>query len=154
MRVFLCPFSNESGTVRPVLGCPATIEGGTVAGKPSGDCWLPTYIRPKRTLTSLYNERPTWLAMPHADLDQAVWDAYGWDDVDPSATLDDAILGRLLELNRVADRSVVNDAFAVMERRRRVHRSRWNGGAMAGSTQFRFNQPRSRRTRGTKLLLL
>lgn len=53
----------------------------------------------KRTLTNLYNERPTWLAMLHADLDRAVWNAYGWDDADPSATSEDSILSRLLALN-------------------------------------------------------
>jgi len=30
----------------------------------------------KRTLTNLYNARPAWLAMLHADLDRAVWSAY------------------------------------------------------------------------------
>ena len=32
----------------------------------------------KRTLTNLYNQRPTWLANAHATLDAAVFDAYGW----------------------------------------------------------------------------
>jgi hypothetical protein len=32
----------------------------------------------KRTLTNLYNERPTWLALAHQKLDQAVFAAYGW----------------------------------------------------------------------------
>jgi hypothetical protein len=54
----------------------------------------------KRTLTTLYNERPAWLAMLHADLDRAVWDAYGWDDPDPATVAEDAILARLLALNR------------------------------------------------------
>jgi type II restriction/modification system DNA methylase subunit YeeA len=54
----------------------------------------------KRTLTNLYNERPTWLANLHAALDQAVWTAYGWDDPDPAATTDEAILTRLLALNQ------------------------------------------------------
>ena len=31
----------------------------------------------KRTLTNLYNERPTWLALAHEKLDKAVFDAYG-----------------------------------------------------------------------------
>ena len=49
----------------------------------------------KRTLTNLYNERPTWLANSHRQLDEAVATAYGW-----SADLnDDAILARLLTLN-------------------------------------------------------
>jgi type II restriction/modification system DNA methylase subunit YeeA len=49
----------------------------------------------KRTLTKLYNERPTWLEMAHKRLDEAVLDAYGW-----SAELsDEEILARLLKLN-------------------------------------------------------
>jgi type II restriction/modification system DNA methylase subunit YeeA len=49
----------------------------------------------KRTLTNLYNQRPTWLVNAHAALDAAVFDAYGW-----GGQLDDSqILARLLELN-------------------------------------------------------
>jgi type II restriction/modification system DNA methylase subunit YeeA len=54
----------------------------------------------KRTLTNLYNQRPTWLAHLHAALDRAVWAAYGWEG-EPAETGDEAILGRLLELNLV-----------------------------------------------------
>jgi hypothetical protein len=53
----------------------------------------------KRTLTNLYNARPTWLSQLHDRLDRAVWSAYGWDDPDPSAVEEDVILGRLLALN-------------------------------------------------------
>jgi type II restriction/modification system DNA methylase subunit YeeA len=49
----------------------------------------------KRTLTNLYNQRPTWLANAHADLGAAVLAAYGW----PVDLRDDAILARLLALN-------------------------------------------------------
>lgn len=49
----------------------------------------------KRTLTNLYNTRPTWLANLHAKLDAAVVAAYGW----PESIDDDAVLERLLELN-------------------------------------------------------
>ena len=49
----------------------------------------------KRTLTNLYNARPTWLAHAHAQLDAAVCAAYGW----PSDLSDDEILARLLALN-------------------------------------------------------
>ncbi len=52
----------------------------------------------KRTLTNLYNERPTWLAMAHRKLDEAVFAAYGWG----SGSDDDAILTGLLALNRAA----------------------------------------------------
>lgn len=49
----------------------------------------------KRTLTNLYNERPTWLDLAHKKLDAAVFAAYGWD---PAMT-DEALLAALLELN-------------------------------------------------------
>jgi hypothetical protein len=49
----------------------------------------------KRTLTNLYNQRPTWLVNAHAALDAAVFDAYGW----PDQIDDTEILARLLELN-------------------------------------------------------
>jgi len=52
----------------------------------------------KRTLTNLYNARPTWLQNSHAALDRAVWAAYGWDD-EPNETTDEEILERLLALN-------------------------------------------------------
>ena len=49
----------------------------------------------KRTLTNLYNQRPTWLDLAHQKLDHAVLDAYGW----PHDLSDDEILQRLLEFN-------------------------------------------------------
>jgi hypothetical protein len=49
----------------------------------------------KRTLTNLYNERPTWLELAHQKLDAAVFAAYGWD---PAMTDDDR-LAALLALN-------------------------------------------------------
>jgi type II restriction/modification system DNA methylase subunit YeeA len=52
----------------------------------------------KRTLTNLYNERPTWLANAHAALDRAVWSAYGWPEP-PEESDDETILARLLALN-------------------------------------------------------
>lgn len=51
--------------------------------------------RRARTLTNLYNERPSWLAQAHERLDQAVHAAYGWEyplDIDD-------VLDRLVELN-------------------------------------------------------
>jgi len=62
--------------------------------------WLdPEGINPddlkNRTLTKLYNQRPSWLDQAHNRLDRAVFAAYGW-----SYPLDDqVILGRLLQLN-------------------------------------------------------
>ena len=51
---------------------------------------------PKRTLTGLYNSNPTWLQNAHANLDNAVADAYGW----PSDLPDHQILESLLSLNQ------------------------------------------------------
>jgi len=49
----------------------------------------------ERTLTRLYNDRPTWLTLAHDRLDHAVFDAYGC----PHDLSDEEILGRLLALN-------------------------------------------------------
>ena len=58
-------------------------------------------ILKKRTLTNLYNERPTWLAHVHRDLDRAVAAAYGWEEDFEAGTLtDEEILKRLFELNQ------------------------------------------------------
>ena len=48
-----------------------------------------------RTLTNLYNQRPTWLQLAHEKLDHAVLDAYGW----PHDISDEEILEKLLALN-------------------------------------------------------
>jgi len=49
----------------------------------------------RRTLTNLYNERPSWLAQAHTRLDGAVLEAYGW----APATATDELLAKLLALN-------------------------------------------------------
>jgi hypothetical protein len=49
----------------------------------------------KRTLTNLYNARPTWLAQAHERLDAAVLDAYGW----PADIDHEELLARLRALN-------------------------------------------------------
>ena len=49
----------------------------------------------KRTLTNLYNERPTWLNNIHTRLDAAVAEAYGW----PHDLSGEGVLERLLALN-------------------------------------------------------
>lgn len=56
---------------------------------------MPEANRKKRTLTNLYNTRPTWLDLAHKKLDAAVFAAYGWLD-NPG---DEQILERLLALN-------------------------------------------------------
>ena len=59
-----------------------------LAGTDSGD-------KKPRTLTRLYNDRPTWLDLAHRDLDAAVCAAYGW----PADMTEDQILESLLALN-------------------------------------------------------
>jgi Putative transposase len=49
----------------------------------------------KRTHTELYNRRPSWLVNAHDSLDAAIFAAYGW----PADIDDEAVLGRLLDLN-------------------------------------------------------
>jgi hypothetical protein len=49
----------------------------------------------KRSLTSLYNQEPTWLKLAHQKLDEAVFAAYGW----PADLSDEQILEKLLALN-------------------------------------------------------
>ena len=49
----------------------------------------------KRTLTRLYNARPSWLVDAHAELDAAVARAYGW----PAEISEDDALRNLLALN-------------------------------------------------------
>ena len=54
-----------------------------------------------RTLTNLYNQRPTWLQNAHAALDEAVAEAYGWgDDWRAGKLSEDEILARLFKLNQ------------------------------------------------------
>ena len=49
----------------------------------------------RRTLTNLYNARPTWLDLAHKRLDEAVFAAYGW----PADLSNGEIIARLLALN-------------------------------------------------------
>jgi type II restriction/modification system DNA methylase subunit YeeA len=49
----------------------------------------------RRSLTNLYNERPTWLDQAHERLDRAVHAAYGW----PYPLADEELLERLIALN-------------------------------------------------------
>ena len=80
-RYFHDPDSRGIGTVRYPRLVPKDQECATALAS--------------RTLTNLYNERPTWLALAHQKLDRAVFAAYGWQ---PGMS-DEEILGRLLELN-------------------------------------------------------
>jgi type II restriction/modification system DNA methylase subunit YeeA len=49
----------------------------------------------KRTLTNLYNEKPTWLVQAHERLNAAVAAAYGW----PTHLSDEDVIERILDLN-------------------------------------------------------
>ena len=60
----------------------------------------------ERTLTHLYNQRPTWLDLAHKKLDEAVFAAYGWD---PGIS-DEEILKRLLALN--LERALASEPYA------------------------------------------
>jgi hypothetical protein len=64
------------------------------------DRWLNTEglsdaDKKKRTLTNLYNARPTWLDLAHKRLDEAVIAAYGW----KGDLSEEEILEKLLALN-------------------------------------------------------
>ena len=78
-----------------------------------------------RTLTALYNNRPTWLDLAHRRLDHAVLDAYGW----PHDLGDEEILGRLLALN-LARADTTGPA-----------RTTNRGGAMSGVDAPRDDEP-------------
>ena len=56
----------------------------------------------RRTLTKLYNERPTWLVNAHRRLDEAVFAAYGWPEA-PDELSDGEIVKRVLQLNLQRD---------------------------------------------------
>lgn len=57
----------------------------------------------KRTLTNLYNARPTWLDLAHKKLDIAVASAYGWTET----LSDEQILSQLLELNHKRSKTIM-----------------------------------------------
>ena len=78
----------EGGTTNGGIGtvrCPRRVPNSDEAARELA----------KRTLTNLYNQRPTWLVLAHQKLDSAVFAAYGW----PDTLSDDEILERLLTLN-------------------------------------------------------
>ncbi len=70
----------------------------------------------KRTLTNLYNARPTWLADAHRALDAAVFAAYAW----PPTLTTPEILSRLLVLNHA--RAAAAQTPAISTPRRRLNR--------------------------------
>jgi type II restriction/modification system DNA methylase subunit YeeA len=76
-----------------VIRVPEVVEGYPDRILPKNEA--AAQILKNRTLTNLYNERPTWLDNAHHVLDEAVAHAYGWK---PEMT-DDEILSSLLALN-------------------------------------------------------
>ena len=59
-----------------VMRVPEVVEGYPDRILPKDEA--AAQVLKKRTLTNLYNERPTWLDNAHRALDEAVADAYGW----------------------------------------------------------------------------
>lgn len=87
------PDSNGIGTVR----YPRTVPREPIPNPDDPDNPETDYAAKlaARTLTKLYNQRPTWLHLAHQTLDHAVLAAYGWD---PEIT-DKELLEKLLALN-------------------------------------------------------
>ena len=88
------PFPRPSEEQREAIGAAAAELNSLREGwlNPAG--FSAAELR-KRTLTNLYNQRPTWLDNIHPRLNAAVAEAYGW-----LADLPDTeILERLLALN-------------------------------------------------------
>ena len=63
--------------------------------------WLGDRSDKTRTLTALYNKKPTWLEDAHRELDAAVFAAYGWD----AKMTDSDLLAALLALNQARSAS-------------------------------------------------
>ena len=64
----------------------------------------------KRTLTNLYNLRPTWLDIAHNNLDKAVALAYGWNDYAPEMA-DNTVLSLLLAMNH--NSHIIGEVYTV-----------------------------------------
>ena len=88
------PFPNSTEQQREAIGAAAAELNGMREGWLNPPGISAAELR-KRTLTNLYNQRPTWLDNAHARMDAAVADAYEW----PVDLADAEILERLLALN-------------------------------------------------------
>ena len=88
------PFPRPTGEQREAIGAIAAELNRLREGwlNPEG---ISAAELKRRTLTNLYNQRPTWLDNIHTRLDAAVADTYGW----PADLADGEILERLLALN-------------------------------------------------------
>lgn len=88
------PFPQSSGGVSDEISAAATeldaLRNGWLNPAEATEEGLPG-----RTLTELYNQRPSWLVQAHERLDRAVHAAYGWEyPLEP-----EDILAKLVELN-------------------------------------------------------
>lgn len=81
------------------MGMEASPYPDRIEAKPGCEKYLA-----RRTLTNLYNERPSWLDTAHRNLDAAVASAFGWADYTPGMP-DEEILSRLLTLNLVQSKN-------------------------------------------------
>ncbi len=88
------PFPRPTEEQREAIGAIAAELNSLREGWLNPEGVSATELR-RRTLTNLYNQRPTWLDNVHARLDAAVSAAYGW----PADLADGEILERLLALN-------------------------------------------------------
>jgi hypothetical protein len=93
----LLPSVGTPGCIRPGVSVSGYAPGKLVA---KWDTWLnPSDASQeelkRRTLTNLYNARPSWLVEAHRKLDAAVFAAYGW----PVTLTDAELLERLLALD-------------------------------------------------------
>ena len=88
------PFPRATDAQREAIGVAAAELDSLREGWLNPDGMSGAELR-RRTLTNLYNQRPTWLDNAHGKLDAAVADAYGW----PADLADAEILERLLALN-------------------------------------------------------
>lgn len=138
-----------------VLEFPASVDGPwrTMVRKPNrAGIGTARYVRliPKdeeaarqlrgRTLTTLYNEPPTWLTHAHRRLDAAVFAAYGWS---PGIS-DEELLAKLVQLNLqraglgALDFELVDQSEGTVNRGRRASRlavdpvAAWNPPLLEG----------------------
>jgi hypothetical protein len=88
------PFPESAGDQHEEIAGGARTLDALRSGWLNPDGASETELR-KRTLTNLYNQRPSWLSQAHERLDRAVHASYGWDyPLDP-----EDVLAKLMKLN-------------------------------------------------------
>ncbi len=112
----------------------------------------------KRTLTNLYNERPTWLRLAHETLDRAVLAAYAatdpdghWDE-DWAEVWTDTGAGQPLPAGHplAARRAEVDQKVLANLLRLNHARARGDGVVAASDSTPVAEKPRTRRTKSAK----